>query len=230
MMRSMKNLSTEFKQAFYATNPTLFAYFPLGLVFGVLFTHANFLWYLAPLMSAVLYAGAVQFVALGMMINHSEISAILLATLFVAVRNSFYGLSVNQRFQQAPIWLRLFLIFGLVDATYAIFNTRPPRPQENDLKFCFYTTLLPYVYWVLGTFTGALFADIIPEIKGLDFIMTSFFLLIVLEYYLINKSIDALIVPILASLIGFWLVPTYYLFMGILLSTLYIYIKIRVKK
>ncbi|MDP1602200.1 MAG: AzlC family ABC transporter permease [Legionella sp.] len=226
----MNYLSTEFKQAFYVTNPTLFAYFPLGMVFGVLFTHANFTWYLAPVMSALMYAGAVQFVALSMMINHSSIAAILLATSFVALRNSFYGLSVNERFKKIPFFTRAFLIFGLVDASYAIFTARPPRSNENDTLFCFYTTLLPYLYWVVGTFIGAYYADIIPEIKGMDFILTCFFFLFVIEYYWVKKALDALIIPVLASLTGYFLLPQYYLLIAILICIFYLYLKVRVEK
>jgi 4-azaleucine resistance transporter AzlC len=225
----MNFLSNELKHAFNVTNPTLFAYLPLGIVFGVLFTHADFSWYLAPVMSALVYAGAVQFIALSMMINHNDVIAIVLAGLFVAVRNSFYGLSVRDRFKMAPVLVKCFLIFGLVDATYAIFTSQPVNPKGNDIKFCFYTTLFPYLYWVVGTFLGAYFSDVIPEIKGLDFIMTGFFFLIALEYYLVKKSTDAILVPVLVSFFSYLLAPQYYLFISILLCTFYLYLKIKVK-
>lgn len=225
----MKRANTEFRQAFYVTNPTMFAYVPLGIVFGVLFTHANFPWYLAPVMSGLVYGGSIQFVGLSMMLNHNSIIAIVLATLFIALRNSFYGLSVAERFKKAPVLIRCFLIFGLVDAAYAIFTSKPPQKDQNDVKFCFYTTLLLYLYWVVGTLIGALFADFIPEVKGMDFIMTSFFALIALEYYLVNKSIDALLIPVVASLIAYLLMPQYGLLIAILLCTFYLYLKVKAK-
>lgn len=217
---------SEFKDALSVTTPTLIAYFCLGIVFGVLFTHANFSWYLAPLMSALAYAGAVQFVALSMMMEHSSVLAILLATVFIALRNSFYGLTVIERFKPAHPLLRAFLIYGLVDSTYAIFSIK--EKQTNDIRFCFYVTLLPYLSWVGGTFFGALFADVVPELQGLDFVLTSFFALLVIEYYLINKKIDALIVPIVASFASYWLIPQYYLLLAIISCASYLYIKIRV--
>ncbi|KTD64108.1 AzlC family ABC transporter permease [Legionella spiritensis] len=224
----MKHTRSEFKQAFYATNPTFFAYFPLGLVFGVLFTNAGFPWYQAPLMSALVYAGAVQFIALGMMINHNNLAAILLAALFVALRNSFYGLSLTERFKAAPRAVRMFLIFGLVDAAYAIFVSRPSKHGENDVAFCFYTTLLLYIYWVGGTLIGAMFAGSIPEVKGLEFVLTAFFAIIVIEHFLINKFTDALFIPLAASCIAYTLLPQFYLLIAILLCAFYLYIKIKV--
>ncbi|QBR82954.1 branched-chain amino acid ABC transporter permease [Legionella israelensis] len=220
----MKN--DELKLAFSLTTPTMVAYFSLAFVFGVLFTHADFDWYLAPLMSALVYAGAVQFVALSMMNEHASILGILLATLFVALRNSFYGLSLIERFKPASFLKKFFLIFGLVDATYAIFSIKPK--QNKDISFCFYVTLFPYLSWVSGTFFGALFADKIPEVKGMSFILTSFFMLLVIEYYLLNKKIDALIIPVIAAFIAYWLMPQYYLLLAILSCAFYLYIKIRV--
>jgi branched chain amino acid efflux pump len=215
----------QFRQALAVTIPSFIAYFPLGIVFGVLFTHADYSWYLAPLMSALVYAGAVQFVALSMMIDNATLPAILFAGLFVALRNSFYGLSLIERFKPAPVLIRYFLIFGLVDASYAIFAVKPPK--KNDIAFCFYTTLLLYVYWVSGSFIGAFFAYKIPDVKGLDFILTSFFAIIVIEYYLLNKKIDALLIPVVAAIIAYLLMPQFYLLIALFLCGFYLYMKIR---
>lgn len=216
----------ELNKALVATAPIVFAYAPLGLVFGVLFTHADYPWYGAPFMSALVYAGAVQFVALSMMLDDAGIFAILLATLFVALRNSFYGLSVVERFKPAAWILKSFLVFGLVDGTYAILSTYPR--QKEDLRFCFYVTLFPYLGWVLGTLVGALCADFITEMKGMDFILTSFFMILVIEYYWVNKKVDALIVPLVASGLAYGLLPHYALFAAILMCACYLFIKIRV--
>ena len=214
------------KQAFRATTPIFFAYGPLGIVFGVLFTHAGFDWYLAPIMSALVYAGAVQFVVLSMLIDGASFVAIMVASLFVALRNSFYGLSLLERFKHVSFFKRWFLIFGLVDATFAILATWPK--QENDVDFCFYTTLFPYLSWVGGTFFGALLADTIPVVKGMDFVLTSFFMVLVVEYYLLNRKVDALIIPILAACLAYWIYPQFYLVIAILTCVFYLYAKSRV--
>lgn len=216
----------EFRYALNVTSPTIFAYTPMGFVFGLLFTDAGYQWHLAPLMSALVYAGAVQFVALSMMMNHSTLLAIISATMFVALRNSFYGLALIDRFKQAPVLKRWFMIFGLVDASYAILSIVPKR--NDDVAFCFYVTLFPYISWVGGTFLGAFLADYIPDIRGMDFVLTSFFAILVIEYYLMYKKIDALIVPIPAAFLAYWFVPQYYLILAIILCVFYLYIKLRV--
>ena len=214
------------KKAAQATLPTFFAYFPLGMVFAVLFTHAGFDWYLAPLMSAVVYAGAVQFVALSMMIDHASLAAILFGSLFIALRNSFYGLALIDRFKPYTGLKRFFLIFGLVDATYAILASWPR--QKDDDAFCFYTTLFPYLSWVGGSLFGALLADSIPVIQGMDFILACFFMVLVVEYYLASKQKDALLVPVLASVFAFFILPEYQLLIAIMTCVIYLYMTIKV--
>lgn len=88
-------------------------------------------------------------------------------------------------------------------------------------------TLLVYLYWVVGTFIGAYFANVIPEFKGLEFVLTSFFAILVIEYYLLNKKVDALLIPLIAAAIAYSLMPQYFLVIAILLSVFYLYIKVR---
>lgn len=211
----------ELAKAVKLSLPVIFAYFPLGMVFGVLFTNAGFAWYLAPLMSVFVYGGSVQFIALSMMEDHSGVFAILFATLFVAVRNSFYGLSLLERFKTRWL-LKAFFIFGLVDATYAILMTHPAKKNQDDIKFCFYLTLVIYLSWTLGTFVGALFSNYLPHFSGLSFILPCFFLVLVVEYYLSTKSLQSIIAPIIFAAIAYYMMPNNYLFMAIVLSIFYI--------
>ena len=206
--------------------PALLVYFPLGLVFGLVFTQQGLEWFYAPIMSALVYAGAVQFVALGMITEHASIWAILLTTVFVALRNSFYGLSLLDRFNGR--WLtKIFLIFSLVDATYAILlNYKHP---ENDLKFCVTVAALVYSYWVLGTLVGALFAEQLPKITGLDFILTCFFMILVIDYFMIHRRLKPIVVPVVFSILAYLLLPQYYLLVATLLCVLYLYMNAKVE-
>ena len=219
--------SKEFKRAFSLSLPTLFAYFPLGLLFGVLFTQTQFHWLGAPLMSALLYAGAAQFVVLSMLSNHAGLFAILCACLFISLRNIFYGISVGERLNHAPSWMKPVLMFGLVDANYAIFTNYPPDPALDDIKFCFILTLLMYSYWVIGTLIGAIFASMIPNIESMGFILTAFFFLISIQSFKKNASIDIFVVPSLFAILTYQFSPNYYLLITIAMASIYLYLKVR---
>ncbi len=216
-------LSTEFKQALKLSIPTFFAYFPLGIVFSVLWLKAGFSGYWAPVMSALAFAGAVQFVALSMMQEHASVLAIVLASSFIASRNLFYGLSFIERFKHKPKLLRIFLIFGLVDATYGMLTANPEKPEREDTRFCFYVTLFPYIYWVTGTCLGLALFSSMPDVKGLDFMLTSFFMILVVDYYLMSRDKLSLIMPVAFACFSYLLFPKQYLLLSIICSVLFIY-------
>lgn len=208
----------EFPYAFKQSLPVVFAYFPLGMVFGVLFAHQGYDWYLAPLMSALVYAGAVQFLALTMMEHHATVLAIVVAAFFVAFRNTFYGISFFERFKPAGGFQKLCLIFGLVDGSYAIFLANP----KASLRFCTQVNIILYLSWFVGTFLGAVFADHIPEIKGLDFVLTSFFMVLVIDYFMKYRQWAPLIFPVIASFISYLILPTFYFLIAIIASLCFI--------
>ncbi len=214
-----KSTDTELSYAFKISFPTLIAYIPLGAVFAVLFAHSGFDWYLAPLMSLMAFAGSVQFVALSMMTEHAHISTIVLATIFIAFRNSFYGLALLNRFSHKG-WRKWFLIFTLVDSTYVLLITHPPRPEFNDHKFCLLLSALIYSYWVGGAVIGAFFSNYLPPFSGLAFILPCFFMVLVIEYYIAKRKWHTLVVPIIASVIAYYAMPKQYLLVAIILSML----------
>lgn len=86
------------KLAWNLSFPVLISYFSLAVIFGVLFNHFHDPWYIAPPMSLFVYAGAVQFISIGIMATFGSYWLIFFSTVFVACRNSFYGLSLLKRF------------------------------------------------------------------------------------------------------------------------------------
>ncbi|MCP3679068.1 MAG: AzlC family ABC transporter permease [Gammaproteobacteria bacterium] len=109
--------------AFKASFPALFGYIALGLSFGFLFQKAGGSWYLATLMSILVYAGAAQFVAITLLLNHSGLLPILSATLFINLRHIFYGLSFLDRFPN-KFFKKIYMIFGLTDEAYSILSAQ----------------------------------------------------------------------------------------------------------
>lgn len=216
-------ISKECKKGFQLSLPTFFAYFPLGLVYAVLWIKAGFPAFWAPITSLFVYAGAVQFAALSMMQEHAGLVAILLASTFIASRSLFYGLSLIERFKPKPKWLKAFLIFGIVDATYAIFMVNPESEEYDDNKLCFFISLFPYVYWVAGTVLGLLLYKSIPDLKGLDFMLTSFYMILVTDYYIVSRNVLSLIMPLVFVAIWYLLLPHEYLLLSIVSSVFFIY-------
>lgn len=187
--------------------PVLISYFTLAMIFGVLFNQLHEPWYVAPIMSLLVYAGAVQFIALGIISTHGSYWFILFSTFFVAFRNSFYGLSLLNRFQYSKL-LKSYMIFTLVDANYAIMMHHSPyQDKQQDKLFCFYLAFFMQLSWILGTFFGSFFSQYLGKINGLEFILIGYFSIMVFENYLKNKSFLPILIGSLAALIAFFAAP-----------------------
>lgn len=217
-----------FIKAFKISAPILLAHFPLGVVFGLMFENQNYLWYLAPIMSLVTYAGAVQFLALSFIEQGAGLFQLALASFCIAVRNVFYGPAFFERFSKFSCWSRLYLKFALIDGTYALLLNPSPVKESNDEKYCLYLSFLNHFYWVFGTFLGALLGKSIPQIKGMEFVLTLLFSIMAVDQYMKNRKIFPIIVGVLCWSIVY-LISYKYILIGSIFLALLVFLIIEAK-
>ena len=144
-----------FQAAFPYTIPVLTGYLFIGTAFGVMYQEKGYgvLW--AILMSALVYAGSGQYLAVNFFVPGANFANIIFMTFMVNVRHIFYGLSLLERFAQAGK-KRPYLIFSLTDETYSLLcTTKIPKGVEED-KFLFAIALLDQLYWITGSAIGAM--------------------------------------------------------------------------
>ncbi len=204
--------------------PVILAYIPLGLVFGVLATQSGYSAYTAIVMSILIYGGAVQFVALGIMNEGGSLITITLSCLFIALRNSFYGLSLLERFNFGK-WSKSYLIFSLVDSTFAIFITQPGYPDKQlDKQFCLLLSTFIYASWVLGTIIGTLTAGYLNiNLNGLEFVLVAFFVIMLLEQFFKTKNAYPIIIALI-SFVTMLLIAPEYLLLGSISISFFMYL------
>ena len=119
------------KKAFVATVPVLSGYLVIGLSFGVVLQSRGYgaLWSAA--MSAFIYAGSMQFVAVELMSSAASLFTVALTTLMVNMRHVFYGLSMIDRYKNTGK-AKPYLIFALTDETYSLVCNPPELPREEE--------------------------------------------------------------------------------------------------
>ncbi|MCR5724928.1 MAG: AzlC family ABC transporter permease [Treponema sp.] len=164
-----------FRRALKTTTPVFFGYIAIGIPFGLMLVNAGYSWWLAPLMSMIMYAGAGEYIAVGLFAAGTSLSTILVAELLINVRHIVYGLSLISKFKDTGRW-KPFLIFALTDETYALL-TCCTIPQEAP-KGAYLGTiaLLDYLYWIAGSTIGAIAGTVIPfSFAGVDFALTALF-------------------------------------------------------
>ena len=104
------------KIAFTDTIPVLTGYLVLGIGFGILMkTNGYGVWH-ALAMSLLIYAGSMQYVAIGLLTGGASLITIALTTLMVNARHIFYGISMLQKYKDMGT-RKSYLIFALTDET-----------------------------------------------------------------------------------------------------------------
>ncbi|MGO1247915.1 MAG: AzlC family ABC transporter permease [Oceanisphaera sp.] len=197
------------------TVPVMMGYLPLGAVFGVLWVDASLTWYWAPLMSVIVYAGALQYLAVGMLAAGIGWVDLAVASLLVNFRHLFYGLSLYHLLPKGVIG-RPYFIFGITDETYSLLSA---SGQVKDSKTALQVVALNQSYWILGTLIGMVLArGLPPGLQGLDFALTALFTVLAVEQIRAKKDWGAVVLGLVASgLAGVWMSEYFLLAASIML-------------
>ena len=198
----------EIKAAFKISIPVMMGYGVLGFAFGLLLVSFDYPWYFAPIMSIFIYAGALQFVAINFFNIKAGLIDIAIASWFVNLRQSFYGLSLLKRFKKSGK-LKAYLIFGLTDETYALLTTI--KDDENLKKhwYYFFLTAFNQSYWFIGSTLGAIIGSSIEfNTAGLEFSLTALFVVLCIEQYKNLKNPIPFLIGAISSIIALVFVPS----------------------
>ena len=169
------------RAAFVYTLPVLAGFIFLGLTYGILMSQKGFPIYLSLLMSALVYAGSMQFVAINLLAGAFSPLEAFLITLMINARHVFYGISMLDKYKGKG-FIKPYLIFGMSDETFSINYTAKLRGGKDEKYFMFFVTLLNHAYWVIGTAIGAIFGSLVSvPIEGIDFVMCSMFAVVFFE-------------------------------------------------
>lgn len=198
----------ELKKAFQVSIPVMMGYAVLGFAFGLLLVSFDYPWYLAPIMSLFIYAGALQFVAINFFNLKAGMIDIAIASWFVNIRQSFYGLSLLKRFKDTGN-LKAYLIFGLTDETYALLTTIKDDESLNKRWYYFFLTAFNQSYWFVGSTLGAIVGSNIKfNTAGLEFSLTALFVVLCIEQYKNLRNIVPFIIGATASIFALCFVPS----------------------
>jgi len=169
--------------ALRATLPVMFGYVPLGMAFGMLFQDLGFPWYFATLMGIFIFAGAAQFMSIGLLAAHAGLLEVAVSTLALNSRHIFFGLSVMSRYNCRGL-KKLYLIFGLTDETYSLITGIPAQSHGRESDYYLAITALNQSYWVIGCTLGAMLGRMIEfDTRGMEFALTALFLVLLIEQW-----------------------------------------------
>ncbi|MDH3335329.1 MAG: AzlC family ABC transporter permease [Rhodospirillaceae bacterium] len=207
------------KHAFKSSLPVMFGYVPLGMAFGVLFQDLGYGWYFSSLMGVFVFAGAAQFMAVGLLAAHAGLVEVAVSTLVLNSRHMFFGLSLLKRYQSRGL-KKLYLIFGLTDETYSLITASHLPTTDDEQNYYFYLTALNHFYWVVGCTLGALLgASVEFDSRGMDFALTALFMVLLIEQWKKIQNPIPFVVALSCSVAALWFFPDKMLLVAIVLST-----------
>jgi len=208
-----------FFESFKYSIPVLLGYLAIGIAFGLMLTGTGYPWWLAPVMSLWMYAGAGQFIAAGLFAAGTTLLEACLIQLVVNARHIAYGLSMLKRFRDQGRF-KPYLIFSLTDETFALLSSLPENvpPGSGTMKFplggkegrlfMFYIAVLDQCYWVIGSFIGAVAGVLIPfDLKGIGFALTALFVVLMIEQIKNVRKPGMFILSAAAALAGVFFFP-----------------------
>ena len=172
----------------------LTGYLFLGFGFGILMNENGYGIGWALCMSLFIYAGSMQYVAVGLLAGHAGLLTTAMTTFLVNARHLFYGISMVDAYKGAGK-KKPYLIFALTDETYSLVSGKQPPEGISRIGYCFLVSLLDQSYWVAGTLLGSLAGRFLPiNFEGIDFVLTALFVTIFTEQWLsVRNHFPALI-------------------------------------
>ncbi len=173
-----------FQAAFPNTIPILAGFLFLGIAYGIYMNASGFNFLYPMLMGLTIFAGSIEFVAVGLLLGPFDPLKALVLTLMINARHLFYGISMLEKYR-VPGFKKFYLIFGMCDESFSI-NCTAHIPEDVDKGwFMFFVTFLNHCYWVAGAALGGIFGGLIQfDTKGLEFVMTALFVVIFLEQWM----------------------------------------------
>ena len=177
-----------FRAALPYTLPICIGFLFMSISYGFLMHSKGFSFLYPMFMSALIFAGSMEFVTVNLLLSaFSPFHAFLMA-LMVNARHLFYGISMLDKFKDMG-WKKFYLIFGMCDESFTVNCTVTPPPDVDRGWFMFFVTLLNQLYWVGGATLGGLLGYVIHfDTTGIEFVMTALFVVMFLTQWEEHKD------------------------------------------
>lgn len=175
---------SEFAAGLRATLPIMVGVVPFGIIFGALAAASGMPAWVAAAMSAFVFAGSAQFVAIGLIASGTGLLLITLTTFLVNVRHNLYAATLAPHIGALPPRWLMPLAFWLTDETYVVAIQHFQTHRQSTYKRWYYlgSALTMYSLWQVATWVGIWAGTRItdPASWGLDFALPATFIVMLL--------------------------------------------------
>ena len=190
-----------------------------GLVWGALAGQAGLAIADVALMSAAVFAGTAQFVALNFWLESAHalpLGAVVATTLVVNLRFVLMSASLQTLFDRESVRHRYLKAFLISDENWALTSAEVAHGR-GGVGFLMGAGVLIYAAWLSSTVAGRLMGEWIgdPQRLGLDFAFTASFLALLLGMWKGRQTLWPWAAAALAAMLGHaWLPGKWYIVAG----------------
>lgn len=166
----------DFVEGVRVVAPVLVGLTPFGLVAGATAVEAGLSWLQAVGLSVVVFAGASQLAAIGLLGAGAPLVVVVATILAINLRMSMYSASLAPYVREVPPARRSLVAYLLTDQAYALAVTK--FREEDVSRFAFFSGLgVPiWVVWQVSTVAGVLAGATLPAWLPLGFAVPLTFL------------------------------------------------------
>jgi 4-azaleucine resistance transporter AzlC len=179
----MSETLEEFRDGVITIAPLELAGVPFGIIFGAAAVSAGLSPGEAIFMSATVFAGTAQFLAVGLWSHPAPWLWLGVMALLVNLRYVLMVASIARKMQRFQPWQRWLGAFVLADENWAMSER---RGSSRPLTPTFYAGMgvTTYASWLIATALGAIAGSFIPqpELFGLDFAFPAVVICLVLGF------------------------------------------------
>lgn len=164
--------------------PMFLAYVPIAMLWGTLAAAKGFSPLEALLMSALVYAGASQFVAIEMWVDPLPIVLMVFTIFIINVRHMLYAASLSRHINGIEKKWHPFLMYVLTDEAWALLE-RKALTQPLTLGYYVGVAVPLWPTWFISSGIGAYIGRKLPDpaLIGLDFAFAAMFIAILAGFW-----------------------------------------------
>lgn len=180
----MNSFAKDFRSGLADGWPMFLAYVPIAMLWGTLAAAKGFSPFEALLMSALVYAGASQFVAIKMWQESLPIVLLIFTIFIINVRHVLYAASISRHLGEIPSRWHAALMYVLTDEAWALLER---KALTHPLTLGYYVGVAVPLWptWFISSAIGAYIGTKLPDpaLIGLDFAFAAMFIAILAGFW-----------------------------------------------